>query len=396
MIVRRRAALAAYGGALIAFALVLPIRRFVVHERVQSNGLPAGVHGAYIAAADTAPRSDEDRTVSMRERADAMARAQVWRQPETPVSRVRFGADRAAPSNIECRFRLTDLGGTTPKFNCLLESGKELRIKYGPGAEIPAEAAATRLLTALGFGADTVTLVERVRCFECPDAPFETSKVVEATGTQPLYEKVADKDDYEDFQWVSVEQKFVARPIETEMQKGWAFFELDSVDPSKGGAPRAHVDALRLLAVFLAHWDNKTENQRLVCLSESWPEGTKCPEPFLLLQDVGSTFGPRRVDLKDWEHAPIWQDRTACKVSMDTMPYGGSTFGPTRVSERGRRFLAKLLDQVTDAQLTELFAWARFDKPRSALMETSPVSEWVRVFKKRARAISEGPACPDA
>ena len=50
-----------------------------------------------------------------------------------------------------------------------------------------------------------------------------------------------------------------------------------SVDPSKGGAPRAHVDALRLLAVFLAHWDNKAENQRLVCLSETWPQGTPLP-----------------------------------------------------------------------------------------------------------------------
>jgi hypothetical protein len=207
MIVRRRALLAAYGGALIAFALMLPIRQFLTHERVPG--------GAYVTAADTTPLYEDDRIVSMRERADAMARAQLWREPETPISRVRFGADSSTPSNVECRFRFSDLGGTTPKFNCLLESGKELRIKYGPGAEIPVEAAATRLLTALGFGADTVTLVERVRCFECPDAPFETSKVVEATGTQPLYEKVADTEDYEDFEWVSVEQKFAARPIES-------------------------------------------------------------------------------------------------------------------------------------------------------------------------------------
>ena len=29
---------------------------------------------------------------------------------------------------------------------------------------------------------------------------------------------------------------------------------------------RADLDALRLLARVLAHWDNKSENQRLVCL----------------------------------------------------------------------------------------------------------------------------------
>jgi hypothetical protein len=81
---------------------------------------------------------------------------------------------------------------------------------------------------------------------------------------------------------------------------------------------------------------------------------------------------------------------------MADLPYGGGTFGPTRVSERGRRFLARLLEQLTDAQLTELFADARFDKPRSLLNRTSPVPEWVRAFKARVQAISEGPPCPDA
>jgi hypothetical protein len=223
-----------------------------------------------------------------------------------------------------------------------------------------------------------------------------TTKVVEATRTRALYQRVAGADDYEDFAWASVEQKFAARPIETEMQEGWAFFELDSVDPSKGGAPRAHVDALRLLAVFLAHWDNKSENQRLVCLSETWPERTPCPTPFLLIHDLGSTFGPNRVDLHAWETSKLWEDRAACKLSMEAMPYEGGTFGPTRVSERGRRFLARLLDQLTDAQLTALFTWARFDQPRNALSNSSPVSAWVRAFRKRARAIGDGPPCPDA
>jgi hypothetical protein len=278
----------------------------------------------------------------------------------------------------------------------VLPSGKELRVKYGPGAEVPAEVAATRLLSALGFGADTVTLVERLRCHGCPNEPFVTTKVVGATRTQPLFERVVDDDSYEEFEWAGIEQKFAARPIESESQKGWAFFELDSVDPSKGGAPRAHVDALRLLAVFLAHWDNKADNQRLVCLSESWPEGTHCPEPFLLLQDLGSTFGPNRVDLDAWMSSKIWQDRKACMLSMEELPYGGGTFGPTRVSERGRRFLVKLLEQLSDAQLTDLFTGARFDKPRNALKGSAPIADWVRAFQARVQTISEGLPCPDA
>lgn len=362
------------------------------NARLGAEALPTG----RVKAVETVPLHDDSRTVSARERADALARAQVWQAPKTPIGRANLGTDRTTPSLVDCEFRFTDLGGTTPKFECVLESGKVLRAKYGPGSEVPGEAAATRLLTTLGFGADTVTLVERLRCRGCPNEPFVTSKVVEATGAQPLYERVVDHDTYEEFEWVSVEQKFAARPIESEKQKGWGFFELDAVDPSKGGAPRAHVDALRLLAVFLAHWDNKSENQRLVCLSKTWPEGTPCGEPFLLLQDVGATFGPRKVDLDAWEQSAIWKDRGACKITMEYLPYGGGTFGPTRVSERGRRFLSKLLDELTDAQLTDLFTAARFDKPRNPLTNARPVSDWVKVFKKRVRAISEGQPCPDA
>ena len=44
----------------------------------------------------------------------------------------------------------------------------------------------------------------------------------------------------------------------------------------------------------------------------------------------------------------------------------------------------------------DLFAGARFDKHHGLLQRARPVSEWVRVFKKRRQAISEGPACPAA
>ena len=396
MVVHRRAVLLACAAGLIAFGSILLLVRVVTRPHSDGLGLPSGIAAPQIRPGEGEPLTDDERTVSIRERAEAIARAQVWRSPTTPIGRAVLGADRRAPSMIECRFRFSNLGGTTPKFDCVLPSGKALRVKYGPGSEVPAEVAATQLLTALGFGADTVTAVERLRCVGCPTEPFVIAKAVGAARAQPLYERVANDESVEEFEWAGIEQKFRARPIESESQKGWAFFELDAVDPKKGGAPRAHVDALRLLAVFLAHWDNKADNQRLVCLSETWPEGTQCPEPFLLMQDLGSTFGPNRVDLEAWMNAEIWEDRKACKLSMDDLPYGGGTFGPTRISERGRRFLSKLLEQLSDAQLTDLFTAARFDKPRTVLKGTTSIPEWVRVFKSRVRAISEGPPCPDA
>jgi hypothetical protein len=320
----------------------------------------------------------------------------VWQEPETPISNAWLGAQPDAPRDLTCRFRLTALGGTTPKFDCVLADGERIRIKYGTGPEIPAEAATTRLLRALGFGADTVMLVERLTCLGCPAEPFVTIRTVNATRTTPIYENVIDYEQSREFAWVGLERKLEARPIETDVTEGWGFFELDKIDPQKGGAPRSHVDALRLLAAFLAHWDNKSENQRLVCLSREWDGTSPCPRPFMLIQDAGATFGPRKVDLANWEAAPIWEDRAQCTVSLSRLPYDGGTFGRVVIGEGGRTMLGRLLTQLREPQLAELFAGARFDKRHGIFGGGHSVAEWVRVFKARVTTITEGPRCPQA
>ena len=357
------------------------------------KGVPDSIAAAQDSK-DSGP-ARRHRIVSAGERDDAVTRAEVWRAPEVPIRRANLGDGRDVPSRLDCWFTLTTVGGTTPKFDCELDTAEEIRIKYGYGAETHAEVAATRLLRALGFGADAVTMVERLRCYGCPREPFTTSRVVEATHSRGLYARALDYRDHQDFEWVALERRFPALAIESERTRGWAMFELDRVDPSKGGAPRTHVDAIRLMAIFLAHWDNKAANQRLVCLAERWADGTPCPRTFLLLHDLGATFGPRKVDLHDWEAAAIWEDRASCVVSMRDMPHGGATFGRARVTESGRRFAADLLGQITDAQLAELFGAARFDRLRGPFRENASVSEWVRVFKARAAAIRNGPPCPE-
>ncbi len=348
--------------------------------------------GAGSAAQEVTPLHDDTRKVSDAERDDALARAQVWRTPPTPVAKASLAGETLR--TLECKFKITDLGGTTPKFDCDLPSGEEIRIKYGKGPEIPAEAAATRLLRALGFFADEVSLVERLRCYGCPNEPFSTMKAVELTRAAPLYRRVVDYDSFEDFDWVARERKVAARPIETERLEGWAFFELDKVGAARDGAPRSHVDALRLMALFLSHWDNKSENQRLVCLGETWPEDTPCKEPFLMLQDVGATFGPTKVDLEAWERVPMWHDRASCTVSMQELPYNGATFSKAQVTEAGRQHLGRLLSELTDQQLTDLFTGARFDQKRGLFGAAHPVAEWVRVFRQKVRQITDGPPCP--
>ena len=349
--------------------------------------------GRGTAAADPA---DDANAVSATNRAAVLTRAQVWKAPEVEPAAAHLGADPRHPVAIDCRFVVTRLGGTARKFDCELDDGERIRVKYGRTPEIPAEVAAARLLHVLGFGADDVRLVERLRCRGCPANPFLTMKAADATSARNVFRRLVDYSSTREFHWVSVERKHPGRPISTADQEGWAFFELDQVDARQGGAPQAHLDALRLLAVLLAHWDNKSENQRLVCLSgESGSALSKCRRPLAMLQDVGGTFGPRKVDLEAWERTPIWTDRGRCTTDMSTLPYDGSTFAAVTISEAGRRHLASLLAQLSDAQLADLFAAARFDQPTGLLPSAAgAIDAWVRVFRQKADAISAGPACP--
>jgi len=337
----------------------------------------------------------KSKTVSAEERIDALSRAAVWTAPP-PIARAQLGADPNQPKEITCTFEITQLGGTAPKFDCKNDNGDRLRIKYGRTPEVPSEVSSATLLHTLAFGADNVMLVDKVRCYGCPAEPFTTMKALGFAGAQKLYEKVMDPKDYKDFEWAAVERKHYGRAIETEEVEGWAFFEADLIDAKKGGAPRAHVDALRLLAVFLSHWDNKSENQRLMCLSEKdWPEGGKCSRPFAMLQDVGSAWGPRKMDLPEWEKAPLWSDRASCTASMDHLPYHGATFSPVKITDAGRTHLGGLLSQLSDQQIEDMFRAARFDRPTGMLaLHSTPISEWVRVFKAKVKQVTDGPSCP--
>lgn len=360
--------------------------------------LAAALLAAHVVAAPTqaARPPITAKIVTAQERLELLSRASVWHPPPVAVARAQLG-HRPSATSLSCRFEITEVGGTARKFDCTDDRGNRLRVKYGGSPEIPSEVASTRLLHALGFGADRVTLVETLRCHGCPSDPFVVLKAVDFTHVDEIYKKFVNYESHTDFEWAAVERRHEGRTIKGQDLEGWAFFELRSITPEKGGAPRAHVDALRLLAVFLAHWDNKSENQRLVCLSESdWSPTRPCRRPFAMLQDLGASFGPRKVDFDAWQQAPVWKDRQRCLVSMETLPHGGSTFEPIEISEAGRRHLAQLMTQLTDRQLLDLFGGARFDTQKESLLSARvvPAGEWARVFKEKVRQISEGPACP--
>jgi hypothetical protein len=377
---------------MLAGAILTTAAMIMVWSSTRNTPEPADPPETSKAQETGEPLWNDKRVVTDEERAELLSRAQVWRRPETALGRASFADDNV--KELSCKFRIDQLGGTTPKFDCELETGEEIRIKYGNGPEALTETAATRLLRALGFGADHVTLVRKLRCYGCPKEPFSVMKAVEIARAEPVFEKVVDYDSYEQFEWVSLERKMDARPIQTDKLEGWSFFELDTVQPSKGGAPRAHIDGLRVMAVFLAHWDNKSENQRIVCLDREWADHAPCARPFLLLQDVGASFGPAKMDLEAWARVPLWDDRASCTVSMRNLPFEGATFGQATITESGRQFIGGMLAQLSDEQLTALFTGARFGEKRGLVMPVTPVAEWVRVFKQKVQSITDGPACP--
>ena len=112
---------------------------------------------------------------------------------------------------------------------------------------------------------------------------------------------------------LAVERRFRDPAIESPSHEGWAWWEL-----ADSQASRADLDASKLLAVLLGHWDNKSENQRLVCGdghpgagSAQQDQARRCARPTAMIQDLGATFGPTTVSLARWREMPVWEDPTA-------------------------------------------------------------------------------------
>jgi hypothetical protein len=330
----------------------------------------------------------------------ALRHARVWRAPDRPIATAALDRSAApwrtdgASGTLTCRFLPSDVHGTSGKFDCVLPDRQRIKVKYDASGEVPAEIAASRLLRALGFGADEVDLVRRVRCFGCPRYPFLTFKVLEWVALRDRYVRRIDYNDPADFEWVSVERRAAEPELKVEgREKGWSWFELRAIDPRLGGASRAEIDGLRLMAMFLGHWDNKAENQRLVCLG-GWNDTAGCVEPFAFIQDAGATFGPKKVNLARWRATPIWADRRRCLVSMTDMPFHGATFEDAAISEAGRTRLAAQLASISDAQVHDLFSAARFPEFDGARDREADLARWTAAFREKVRQISTGPACP--
>jgi hypothetical protein len=316
-------------------------------------------------------------------------------------SAVDFAANTAAPdafdprSDVDCAFALEPVGGSTPKFMCTLPSGETVKVKYGaPNGELPAEVAGTRLLAALGFPTDRMNKVHSVRCHGCPLLPQQALQCLAREQPATLCLQGASPGTVVTFEPAVLERPLAGEKIEGADGQGWSWYELDRIDPATGGSSRAEVDALRLVAVLLAHWDNKGANQKLLCPpGDERADGT-CRAPIAAIGDLGGTFGPKKIDLENWKRYPVWADAHTCTVTMKSLPFGGATFPDHRISEGGRRFALKLLRAISAEQLDTLFAASGVAAFPHVLAEARRPHAWTAAFLDKVDQIERAGPCP--
>jgi hypothetical protein len=330
--------------------------------------MPAGARTQHSSPAKLTPK----------DRLAAIRRAHVW--APTSVASMDLKAGPTGPGAfapnelVTCQYRDKAMGGATPKFTCVVGRDDELKVKYGPeNGEVYAEVAATRLLWALGFPADRMYPV-RVACQGCSSDPHTRKR---ETKDQVLFDPAA------------VERRMKGTTLEISTDSGWAWPELDEVQEAAGGAPSAQRDALKLLAVFLQHTDNKAAQQRLVCVSGEEGHGGPCEEPWMMVDDLGMTFGRANlfnraavgsVNFEQWSQVPVWREAIGCIGNLS--PSQSGSMDNPRIGEAGRKFLADLLAQLSDAQLHDLFETARFSLRRAGSVRAT-TEQWMDAFRKK-------------
>ena len=290
----------------------------------------------------------------------------------------------APGATVSCTYVDKELKGKSPKFLCRIGPRDEVMVKFGrTNGEVFGEVLATRLLWALGFEADRMYPV-KVLCRGCPSE----LRAGRADGRSVRVDLAA------------IERRMSAPDLKFGDDKvGWSWDELDWADPEYGGAPRAHRDALKLLAVFLQHGDNKPEQQRLVCRDPgSFGAPESCRRPLLMISDLGLTFGRSNlwnandegsVNLREWTRASIWKDDTGCKANL-RKSFTGTLADPV-ISEDGRRFLAGLLTQLSAAQLRDLFSIARVTQRGGPSdgedVGLGTIDQWVDAFRAKRQEV---------
>jgi hypothetical protein len=330
--------------------------------------------------------------VSPQARAAYLAQAILWEPQNTAemtAEQIRQGEPTSLQpdQDVSCTYLYKtheDLGGTSPKFECQGQNGKTYRIKYGVKAHTTV--AASRLLWALGFGAAISTPV-KVMCASCPPDPWNTP--------QPIQGKTIFKEAV-----IQELKRGKEITIQGKAEVGWSWKkDLPLVSNAAGGATRAQIDALKLIAVLIQQGDTKSAQQKLICRPEDYDPNTDvCRKPYMYVYDLGNTFGSdglrvHPLNFEKWRHKAVFKDQAACTGNL-RQDIGNGRDGLTfpKISEEGRLFFADLLSQFISDQSRVV---AMFEVAHMEMADHRHSAEdWADVFTSKAREIINHSPCP--
>jgi hypothetical protein len=331
--------------------------------------------------------------VTPEERFAYVSRAIVWEPPhiaKLTAESIRMGepASLKPDEQISCTYLRKshkELGGLTPKFECETRDKKTYRIKYGMKAHTTV--VTSRLLWALGFGASISTPVH-VTCDGCSADPWNKPDPIQ--GKTTFIEAVV--------QEMKPGKEITITGL-AEVGFSWKK-DLPLVSHNNGGATRAQLDALKLVAVLLQHGDSKPANQKLICRPQDYDANENvCRQPYMYIYDLGKSLGSDGLEVhplnfEKWKHQSVFKGKTACIGNLQQNAGNGSeglTF--PRISEEGRLFLAHLLSQfISDrSRVVAMFAVAHMDvaDPRHS------ADDWADVFISKAQEIIHHTPCPN-
>ena len=129
-----------------------------------AHGLAALLSSSASCLPASCPRPTIGRRSLLAPRSGSRPRSRPWTSRPDPARRRRSKPGDA----VSCTYVHDKLGGKTPKFACKTDENDQLKVKFGgDNGEVYAEMLASRLLWALGFGADHMYSV-RVVCRDCP------------------------------------------------------------------------------------------------------------------------------------------------------------------------------------------------------------------------------------
>ena len=107
----------------------------------------------------------------------------------------------------------------------------------------------------------------------------------------------------------------------------WAGAGTSSTGPSPGPGRRAAPSATRCACSPCSSTTGTTAPTTSACCASRRDArgGRRLPRPLAYMHDVGGTFGrvggakaERKLDVEGWSAVPIWKDRAACTVSIES------------------------------------------------------------------------------